>query len=268
LLSDGVFLSLLGVFFYGVAFVYEAAYFQAFGIPVHLVHTSLDAVFVMAVTVGGVAFLLYWIANVMAMLWPRHPAVQIKIVRVSMILLLVLWPGLLYGFRRLDFTPILVVALIVVVLEFAWPIVVFRDRGSLAERFLADEAAEAPVRARTLFGRVQDAAGPLAYGLVLGGYLALVLARSAGNAEATRTKDFFFVKDEPGWLVVRAYPDRVIAVAFDAATGTVEPSIMVRAVSPTGISLVRKRVGPLELQEVVPKKSPTPPLQPSGSPSG
>jgi len=43
--SDAPVLSLFGVFFYGLAFTYEAAYFKAFGIPPHLVKTSLDAVF-------------------------------------------------------------------------------------------------------------------------------------------------------------------------------------------------------------------------------
>ena len=265
LLSDALLLSLLSVFFYALAFVYEAAYFEAFGIPRQLVHTSLDAVFVLAATVGGAVFLLYGIVNMIAMLWPKHPVVQIKIIRISLLLLLVLWPGLVYGFRPVDSMPILIAVLGVVVLEFAWPIFVFRDRASLAERFLADESTEDPVRARTLFGRLQVTSGPLAYGIVLGGYLALILARSAGNAEATRTKDFFFFEEEPGWLVVRAYPDRLVAAAFDATTDAVEPRIMVRAISPTGVRLVRKTVGPLKLHDTtLPKKSPNLPIQPSG----
>jgi len=201
-----------------------------------------------------------------AMLWPRHPVVQIKIIRISVVLLLGLWPGLVYGFSREDFTPILISLLFVVVFEFAWPILVYRDKASVGERFFADEVGESASRARTLFGRLQVAAGPLAYGLVLGGYLALILAGSAGNAEATRTEEFFFLEEEPGWLVVRAYPDRLVATAFDATTGTIEPRIMVRAISTAALRLVKKRVGPLKLNGVtLPRKGRNEPLQPSGS---
>ena len=110
ILSEAILLPLLGVFCYGLAFVYEAAYLRAFGIPLHLVQTNLDAVFVLIVAVGGVGWLIIWIVNLVAILWPSHPALRMKCVRIIVVLLVGLWPGLLYGFRLADGTLILVIA--------------------------------------------------------------------------------------------------------------------------------------------------------------
>jgi hypothetical protein len=246
-LSEAIALSSLGVFCYLLAFVYEAGYFGAFGIPLHLIQTSIDAVFVLVVTIGAALYVVYGVVNLVAMLWPKHPIIQIKIIRVATVLLLVLWPGLVYGFAAADRTSILVAVLILLLLEVAWPVFVYRKRGPLAKRFEADEAAEDPTRARTLLGRLQLAGGPLAYWVVLAGYLALALAHSAGRAEATRTEDHYFIEDDPQWLVVRVYPSVIVAVPFDSASGTIQRRIMMRPFEGSGIKLVKKEVGPLKL---------------------
>jgi hypothetical protein len=246
-LSEAIALSSLGVYCYALAFVYEAGYFGAFGIPLHLIQTSIDTVFVLVMTIGAALYLVYGIVNLVAMLWPKHPIIQVKIIRIASVMLLVLWPGLVYGFKTADRVSILIAVLILLLLEVAWPVFVYRKRGALAKRFEADETAEDPTRARTLLGRLQLAAGPLAYWLVLIGYLGLALAHSAGRAEATRKEEHYFIENDPLWIVVRVYPTAIVAVPFDSATGTVQRGIMVRNFDASGIKLVRESVGPLKL---------------------
>jgi len=253
-LSEAVALSLLGGFIYALAFVYEAGYFGAFGVPLHLIQTNVDAVFVLAITVGTALFVVFGVINMIAIFWPEHPIIQMKIVRVTVLLFLVMWPGLLYGFTAVDRMVILVAVLILVLLEVAWPVFVYRKRPTLAKRFEADESAENPIRARTLFGRLQLAAGPLAYGVALGGYLVLVLAHSAGRAEAMRKEEFFFLQDDPRWLVVRVYPSQIVAVLFDSSSGAIQPELIVRPIDAAGVRLVKKQVGPLKLRQSGPAR--------------
>jgi len=215
---------------------------RAFGIPRHLLHISLDAVFVLAAYLRGRAFLVYGIVNVIAMLWPKHPVVQIKIIRVGLPLLLLLGPARV-RIHASRYDSFLVALLVLFLFEFAWPILVFRDKASLPERSLRTRPRKTQSRPDAL-RRVQIAAVRSRTALVLGGYLALFLARSAGKAEATRTKDFFFLEDEPGWLIVAGLSDRLVAAGFDATTATIEPRVLVRAISPAGIKLVRKSVVP------------------------
>jgi hypothetical protein len=249
-LSEGIVFSSAGILFYGLAFAYEAAYFRAFGAPLHLIHVSLDSVFVIGATVSSAAFFLYTVINAMALFWPKHRTLQVKIFRSAFLLFLVTWPGFVFGFKYIDYYIILVVLLAVVAFEIAWPIFVFRDKPLLADRIEADEVAEAPTFSRTIFGRFQVAFGPFAYALMMVVYFSFSLANSTGREEATRRKEFMFIEQDQSWLVVRAYPDRLIAVAFDSKTKTVEPRVMVRSIGETGISLVLKSVGPLNLDRI------------------
>lgn len=244
LLSEASLVAGLGVVAYGLSFAYEASYFAAFGIPLHLVQTRLDTIFAVAGTLSAAAFLVYGIVNFLAMTWPRHPALQIKIVRIAVILLYPLWPIILFGTVEGDVQAILMTLLAVGVFEFAWPVFVFRDRRRILDRFEADEDAEAPTRSRTLFGRIYGIAGPFAYAAVVTVYFAIFLAHTAGRAEATRKRDFYVLDENPKVLVVRIYPDLLIGVRLNES-GEVDRRLVVRTLNEQPLVLRKQRLGPL-----------------------
>jgi len=120
------------------------AYFEAFGIPRHLLHISLDAVFCSGSYLRGAAFLVYGIVNVIAMLWAEasrrsdqdHPS------RPAALIALMARPRV--RIHAADTIPILVRYWSCFCLNcVAYPCL--PGQGLATERFAADETAENPV---------------------------------------------------------------------------------------------------------------------------
>jgi hypothetical protein len=120
---------------------------------------------------------------------------------------------------------------VIAIFEFFWPLLVFRDKPTLRERFIADEIAEARVQNRGIVARISSAFGPAAYGLLLLFALGTALAHTAGRAKAETQEEFFVFTDASDVAVVRVYGDTVIGVSFDRGTRNVQPQVTVRKIS-------------------------------------
>jgi len=271
LMTDVALLSIVGVFFYGLAFIHEAGYFAAFGIPYSLVQTSLDTVFAIAAAVSTGIFVLFAMGNLVALAWPKYAVMRMKLVRCLVLLLIVAWPGLVHGFRVADRIPLLFMLAVLLLFEFMLPLIIHRKKPSIIARFEAYEASEDDTRAKALLGRIQAVTSPVAYTLIIGSLLALYLAHSAGTAAAARSKEFYFLVEDPTSLVVRVYPDSVITVGFDPNTNTVKSAFLVRSIGEHGVALERKHVGVVRFpntRSVTRGKGPNKPMQPTGSAGG
>lgn len=244
-LSDGLLLTFLTAGAYWIAFRYEAAFLRVYGFPPHLVHVSLESTLVVLLLIGGGLWLLFPLANFVALYWPTHPALQEKSARLTLLLGLVAWHVISYGLRREDWVFYVIAFSFIVLFELIWPMLVFHDRGTLKERFIADEIAEVRTKDKMLFGRTLTVIGPAAYGLVLLIILGGWLADTAGQAEAKTKRHFLVYASDPALVVVRLYSDRVLCVHIDVQKHQFQ-GIVIRPVVDMAEQFVDMEIGPLK----------------------
>lgn len=244
-LSDSILLSVLIGGSYWIAFRYESAYIKAFGFPTHLVEISLESTLVVLLLLSGIVWSLVPFANLLAIFWPKHPALRVKFLRMALLIGLPVWHLINYGFRSNDLYYYIFMITFVLLFEIVWPLFVFKDKGKLTERFIADEVAEAFPRSRTLFGRVYLAFGPVGYGFILLFLIGGLLAHSAGDAKAKNEKEYLIFISDPTLAVIRLYHDRALCIRIDREKQEFE-SISIRPSIDGQAELKKIKVGPLK----------------------
>jgi len=214
-IPEALFLALLTAGTYWIAFRYESAYLKAYGFPIHLVDVSLESILVVALILSGLIWTIFPFANFLSMLLPNNPILQLKVARIILMSALPIWHLVNYGFRKQDLIYYSIIFGIIILFEFIWPFIVFRDKKLLRERFIADEIAESEPRSRTLFGRLQSSLGTAGYTIVLLIFLSGILAHTAGEARA-KTQDRYLISvSDPTIAVIRFYKNRVLCVRFN-----------------------------------------------------
>lgn len=265
LASEGVLIASFPAVGYWLAFRYETGVLAAYGFPPHFAAVSLESTLVALLVLGGAVWLLFPIANIIAMLWPTEPTLQAKAGRIVIVLALPVWRAVFYGPRREDWGYYALAVSVVLVAELLWPLLV--HRGTFRERMLSDEAAEALPRQRSISGRVLEVAGPFGYAvivvIVLGGWLANV----AGRADAETATSYLMVGDTPDLAVVRVYSERMLCVVVNTKDHTFTDMVVL----PTnqGVTLTRHDIGPLKsgvIQSSISKRAPNPAMEPSAPP--
>ncbi len=244
--SEGTLLALLTAGAYWIAYRYEVAYLGAYGFPSDLPRASAQSTLVVVLALSGGIWTLFLVGNMVAMSWPSHRAMREKLIRVSFVVVLTLWNLISYGPRRKDLSLYLGVAGFLILVEVVWPILVYRKKGKIRERFIADEEAEASTRDRLLWSRLFMAVGPTAYLLGLAIFFGGQMASTAGDAKARRQTEYLVYASEPEVAVVRFYDDVALCVHVDVAKRTVD-RIILRPNTGKGMTFKKATIGPLEL---------------------
>jgi hypothetical protein len=236
---------------YLIAFSYEAAYLSHFALPLHLVHVGPDSVlFVMATILSGF-WVFFWGADLLAMMWPKNPILQVKIARASAFIFMIGWLLKNYGFRREALWISAFPVVFYVTFEILWPLAVYRRAGSLLNRVEVDEVHEDSVRRRGLFGRLGPVLGPQYSSIAIVTLIGIFLAYTKGDADATTQVEFLVLASEPSTAVIRMYSDLVVCSRFNASNGTIEPALQFRRISAEHpLSMDLKSIGPLKQKPV------------------
>ena len=79
----------------------------------------------------------------------------------------------------------------------------FRDKGSIRDRFIADEDSEADIRSRGIFGRVSSALGPRVSDVLLLLIIGTLIARTVGTITAGRQTDYLVYADTQNYAVIQ-----------------------------------------------------------------
>ena len=69
-ISEATLITVASAIAYSVAFLYEAGYFSAFNIPLHLIQMQLDTVLIILITLSTVSWSLFSFINFIAITWP------------------------------------------------------------------------------------------------------------------------------------------------------------------------------------------------------
>jgi hypothetical protein len=248
-LPDALLITALTACVYWIAYRYEAGYLSYFGLPGYLVEVSLEIILFVCLAVSGAVFLIYSVANIAALIWPENPYLKEKIARCAAIFLFPIWHLVNYGFRTKDWPIYAVVLAIVFCFEIIWPLVKYRNKGALKERFIADEAAEYPFRERIILSRILINFGPAAYYLILLFLLGGMFADTAGHAKAMRQKEYLVIKGNLNAAVIRIYNNKIIAVPFDRSSKQFRKEVVFTTLGQDKIGLaIKKDLGPLILE--------------------
>lgn len=248
---------------YLFSFAFEAGYAHVFGIPMELVSITLTSLFLAAGSFLLIGLFLLVLADLASMLLPDPlgPVGRAIVVLGPMAL-----ATLAYCFYALG-TPlapslrgIAVGWLVILLLQFAWPLLTQRDKASYAEKL----ASQAKLEGTGILGRAARRF-PAPYLLVYSLGLALYITYYAGQSSAYRQQDFLVSQTTPQRVILRVYGDRVISAPFDPVAHFVIPQFTImRLDEPTVPELVLLPIGPLVRQ---PQGAPTSsaPLSPTPS---
>lgn len=246
-LSEGLLIAALTGVSYWIAFSYEQAYLSAFGFPLHLAKISVESVLIVFLLLSTGLWLLLPVANLIGLIWPTHPVLQVKAARAVLVFGMVGWQLFHYGFRTIDIPFYLIVIGIWFVFEVLWPLVVFWRKKGIKQRLIADEEAEASPLGRTVLGRLYKSVGPSGYSFIVIAILGTWFASSAGDAKARTQTSYLVFSSNPAISVVRLYPEQALCVRLAPKSR----KIMGLLVVPTGngeIEFRKKEIGPIILQ--------------------
>jgi hypothetical protein len=236
LFSEALLIAILTAGAYLVAFSYEAGYLSKFSVPLYLIKINIE-------------ILLFLLGNFIAMLFPEHPALQEKVIRILILLIFPISNLINYGLRKEDIKLYLITFCIIILLEILWPFIIFRKEKSIKNRFIADEIAESKVKARGILGRLHLSIGPLFSNLIYIIILGAILANSAGKAKAITQKEYYLLGDNSNIVIIRIYSDMLIGISVDSKTKLIGEKIIIQKIGENHkIELFSSKIGPLNFK--------------------
>lgn len=221
LLTQGaVTVALVSALTYLVAFQYESQFFRAHGISSDLLELYPEEIIAVISRLFVVALGTMGVLNLISALWPPRVELRERLSRIWWWVTLPAW-WLVSGPLSWSGALLLLVSLVVVlILEVVVPIARYRDRGSITERLIHDEASkkeEAPQF--WVLDSVAGLLGPHFLVIAFYGFIAVFLAGQAGSGAAMKSRTVYMSTTTPPAILVRAYPSRIIAAVVDS-TGT------------------------------------------------
>jgi hypothetical protein len=228
---------------YWFVFKHECAYVGKYGIPIELLDININSILVALYRVSGAVLFFFFLANLISMIWPSHPVMRRKFIRVIVILLFPLWRLFSFGFRIDDWPYYVVPLSVVLIAEVFWPLIIHRKNGnSFLERSIADEESEEPVREKNLFGRIFNYFGPYYYLFLLALWLGSWLAKTSGESEAVNQKVYPVSINDSSVILIKAYSDKFICVRIGNEIKLVKSFLVL---DPSEQEFEERIVGPL-----------------------
>lgn len=261
--SEVIFIALLTAISYWFAFLYEVGYLGAFGISPQLIQVKMELVLISGFAVSGSMLILFLVGNLVSFFWPSQPVLKKKAFRIGLMLLLPVWDIINYGIRKDSWIFFVIVLGAILIFEFIWPLVKFRGKKSLIEKFTADESAETNIAVRSLVDRIAALLGSTGYTVLFVIMVSSFLVHYAGRADAKTQEEYMVRIDQPNIAIIRIYPDVIIGMYFDRKTKEIQPHMVLQKLGDEGINvLIGEKIGPLKLKaSVKPKKSSKPKIK-------
>ena len=237
-LAPAVLLGLATAVGYAVAFMFEVGRASAYGIPEEMVTVDLPTV-CMAVLALFTLFLAYAILNVITSGRSGPVRARIRAMLPTLSLVLV---GLVFGGSLRLFAAL--VGAFVLALEFGFPLLTQRGKGSYVQKLDAHDDHETAkgTAAIDLLIRALGRRAARTVTWILGLPLCALVV---GFGFAEGRTDFFVTADEPRLVLLRPYGETLVFAEFDADTKTIGNLVVRKLDAGQALTLERRRVGPL-----------------------
>lgn len=254
-LSDSILLAIVPIASYLIVFVFEAGYFNYYGMPLQFISFSINELLIAAVSLSLLLGLWAFVERIILSIFPYSlpDPVMNRVQSIASIGSLI---AILYVYypEQSNIWNYLFVSLIFVALgEFVLPIFTMKKiKGGYIKKLTAvDKRAnkrEDVNRNRSLLETVVGRFNkhvlrylPFAVVLLIGIYF-------LGGLQGQNQKNYYVVSTNPELVVLYVSTERFIAAPFDRDTKTFEPRFVF--ISPTQdatIQLIPEHIGPLKL---------------------
>ncbi len=215
-ISDALLIATIPPIAYLFAFVFEAGYARVFSIPRELIAISVTNVFIAGSSLLLIGIFLVMIIDLISMMLPDRPG---PIGREIGGLVPMFVATAAYAFYTLG-TPnssslpgILVVWIVMLILQFVFPLISQRDEASYAKKLAAQAELQRSGIVGSLARRFRQ---PYLLIYYLG--LALFVTFYAGQASAFRQRDFLVANTNPECIVLRIYGEKAVCAHFNKNT--------------------------------------------------
>ncbi len=246
---EGLIITSVPIVAYLLTFAYEAGFASFFSIPLKFISVELTGVFVAGGGLLAVFVSLFFLMELMWMLFPRTDNAIFRCVwRLVPAFLLFVGLLFLYGAHWRGWVLVLVSLVFVAWLELGSPLITQRHTAGYCEKLRAQEEIERKVGGLLAHVAMRYGRAPLL--LILYLVIALVIFYSAGRARALRQEQFLLPTAPSGTVVLQIYGDRLICAPFERATKEVRKSfIVLKMPGDSGVILHLEKVGPLSPKE-------------------
>jgi hypothetical protein len=253
IISDALLLALVPAIAYGMTYLYEAAYCDAFRIPRQLISISPTTVLTVVFALISSLVTLIFIVNFLGgILYPAILEVPLGRAIHSMIIPVL---GIIMFFVLNRPTVSLghwvgysVVVLFLLFLTFAFPLITNRDKTSYVDKLKGQEEME--TKFSLLSDRFRLIPFPLRQILILSA-VCLWAAHLLGGGDALNQTVFMTPLQHTDKVVLRQYGDRLIVANFDRSTKVVRPEFSFIPIESADIASATnfklEAVGPLKI---------------------
>lgn len=254
LLPEGILVALIPALAYAIALMYELGFASYFGIPNSLVYVDFSSFAVSILSLFVVAVVIFFVANLLFILWPESRREDIQYFYPLLIGGLYLLAIFLV---RKEFLPVLKnswLVIFLIFLDYVIPIFEYRKEKGYINKIKAHWNAEAPVIGRSLVGKMHAKFG---YFRVVSLFIILLfpllLSFNVGISEAKGRSSFLVFQEESEYVVLRIYGDIMVCAQFQRTERKIVQMFVLKKIGETpGLRLSLERVGPLK---VTPRRS-------------
>ncbi len=248
-LSEGIIIGLGSLFGYLIAYRYHLGFVNYFGIPSDFVVLSItDVIFAVLAIIMLVLFMLF-IGNFLYFLVPKgNNVLSIKFLRVSIIGIFTLFYSYLYGTHWQEWIWLLGFFVMVLFLEYAFPLLTQRVKKSYREKLKAQEEIDAQVG--DIYTHISSRIGLTRYVILSILLLLVFLSYPKGRYDASKKDEYLVTATSPEMAVLRIYGDSIICAPFDRATKKIYKRFHIIKMNEESMPvLVSEKVGPLSLED-------------------
>jgi hypothetical protein len=236
---------------YVLTFVYQAGYFDTFGIPRQLISLTLVDVLSIGSKIVGVFVAILVFLNFLSIFLPRQINYPLRR-RILQILPLFLFivPWLFFYEWGRDSVIVALLMIFLVLIMFLPPLFEGRDKGGYLQKM---EALDSRLSASypwegSLLSRLADVVGVSGFMVIMYFLLSANLAYNAGKASAVNQKIFLVANTSPEGVVLFMTSDRLITAPIVSATKEIVPSFtVINLTKDSAITLRSVKLGPLRL---------------------
>ena len=240
---------------YFLGFAYEKGYASYFGIPSSLIKLNLINIFLSIIALLGLLWSILWIINLGSVIFSdRSNAIYRAIVRSAPFVLVSFCLLLLYintpTWQSVKWSAL--APLLYPFLEFVWPLIEQRGKGTYCQKLEAQEIANRNRKIpKFIWSPIAQKVNALnvrrLFNIAIIFFILCILSYAIGDSEAERQKKFWIVREPQQLVVLRIYGDRFVCAPFDFKAGTVESTLYILDTPKQGgLWLEWQQVGPLK----------------------
>ena len=249
IISEGILIAAVPFLGYLTVFIYELGFSNYFGIPYEFIQPSFTGVCLVTAIIIGVLLNVFVVGHLFSVILPIKEGPFLRVIkRVTLPLLVLLFFVFLLGKEWKIYLGSIVIVMIIVAVEFLWPLLTCRDKKTYEEKLIAQEKIEEKFEPefRRFFDYIDAKFSRQNVSICLVTFLLLVFVYQAGLINA-RQKEHFWQIENDSKIVLRIYGDNLICADFDINKHIISDSFnIVKRSSEKTLSLKMIKTGKLK----------------------